>query len=477
MPELLNATRLLFDLHQGAEIAQSFSGCLEPDAIARQLTDGLVDKFDIAFARIWLLEPNQQGLKLVASSGMYTHLNGSFSRVPLGAYKVGKIAQNRISFLSNNLADESWVGNRDWAISNNIRGFAGYPLVIRGRVLGVLANFSHHPLAPEFLEILQTLCTMVSIALDAALQHQQAKQTWQSSSQMPSFSQFSLSDQLASILSSTRLTLVGAEQSLTLPLVYVFLQAAEILNRVGCAYCRLSYTTNFVELEAIVPAPELTIQDQEHWINSALGELFLTVSCLGGVLSTQMGDTQRGIQISLQIPYPSCKFGQSLRIKCKFSVLQTAFTHLAFLAGLTVSNTSDNDAQIPLLTDDIAQIHTAKHVLWIHQDQGLPRALPSGIQAKIDLAIAPEQLREAVIAVARGESWGIEPRKDAPPALSDRELEMMRLLAQGLRDRDISKQLIISESTVKFHVNNILAKLKAKTRYQALHQVIVNGWI
>ena len=54
---------------------------------------------------------------------------------------------------------------------------------------------------------------------------------------------------------------------------------------------------------------------------------------------------------------------------------------------------------------------------------------------------------------------------------------MMTLLAQGLRDRDIANHLVISESTVKFHINNILTKLKARTRYQALHRVIVNGWI
>ncbi|WP_348232166.1 LuxR C-terminal-related transcriptional regulator [Trichocoleus sp. DQ-U1] len=41
----------------------------------------------------------------------------------------------------------------------------------------------------------------------------------------------------------------------------------------------------------------------------------------------------------------------------------------------------------------------------------------------------------------------------------------------------MSDRLIISESTVKFHMNNVLKKLKAQTRYQALHQAIVNGWI
>jgi DNA-binding NarL/FixJ family response regulator len=53
----------------------------------------------------------------------------------------------------------------------------------------------------------------------------------------------------------------------------------------------------------------------------------------------------------------------------------------------------------------------------------------------------------------------------------------MALLAQGLRDRDIANSLHISDRTVKFHINNILAKFKAKTRFQALYQVTRDGWI
>ena len=482
MTELLNSNRLLFDLHQIAQIAQNFSGCLEPEAIAHQLTEGLIQKFGIALARVWLLEPNQQFLKLVSSSGMYTHTNGGFSRVPLGAYKVGKIAQNRISFLSNNLAEESWVGNREWAIANHIRGFVGYPLMIRGRVLGVLANFSREPLAPEFLEILQTLCTMASIALDAAMQYQQDKQVWSSSSLVQSFSSLPLSEQLATILTSTRLTLVGAERSLSLPITYIFLQTAEILNQFGCAYCCLKYQIDAVDLEAIVPANNLAVLSQTQPIDSIFGELFPIVSCLGGTLSKQFLDTQRSIQLLLSIPYPSAKSSQIIRVKCKFPVLQTAFTHLAFLAGLAVRNNlelfsepiANSDSQIPLLTDDISAIHEAKYVIWIQQAN---HPIPSGVKAKIDLAIAPEQLNEVVNAVMRGESWGIESSKASLPLLSERELEIMQLLAKGLRDRAIAKQLVISESTVKFHINNIIAKLKTKTRFEALYQAILNGWI
>ena len=468
---LLDPSRILFDLQQGNEIAQSFSGCLEPEKIARQVTDGLVEQFDCAFARLWLLEPDQTALKLVASSGMYTHTDGSFARVPMGAYKVGKIAQNRVSFLSNNLSQEPWVGNREWAISNNIHGFAGYPLAIKDRVIGVLATFSHSGMEPEFLEVLQTVCTIATISLDTALQYQKEKQSWQSSTRSPTFNHLSLSDQLVTILNSTRLTLVGTEQPLTLPLIYVFLQTAIILNKIGCNYCRLIYTDISIGLEAIVPIVNSTNHEQKDWIESLLGELCFTVSCLGGVLQNQASTNQRSIQVFLKIPYYYEKSSEQLRIECRLPLLQLALTQLAFSAGLRVYNGADEE--VLLLTDDLTRIQSAKRVIWIQHGA---QVIPKGIKGKVDLSISSDELRQAVKAVISGKVWGIEPNTQVQ-ILSEREVEILALLAQGLRDRDIANRLIISESTVKFHMNNVLGKLKARTRYQALHQAIVQGWI
>jgi hypothetical protein len=54
----------------------------------------------------------------------------------MSAYKVGKIAENCVPFLSNHLAEESWVKDREWAIANQIQRFAGYPLGKRDRFAG-----------------------------------------------------------------------------------------------------------------------------------------------------------------------------------------------------------------------------------------------------------------------------------------------------------------------------------------------------
>jgi DNA-binding CsgD family transcriptional regulator len=471
VPEFLDATRLLFGLQRSHQIAQSFAGCLEPQTIARRATDGLVEAFDCALARIWLVEADRTMLKLVASSGMYTRIDGSFARVPMGAFKVGKIAQNRIPFLSNNLAEESWVKDRDWAIANGIFGFAGYPLMIAEQAIGVLAVFSCQPMAPEFLEVLQGLCTTITVALETALRYQQEKQTWQTTA-IATPQPIPLSEQLDQILAQARLMLVGTERSLSTALSAVLLRTTELLNELQCSYCRLTYGLETVSLEAMVPAAWGERSSEMPSIPS-LRELEFAVACLGGTLQTHAGSNPKMRQILLRLPYVDRPSGLSLRIQCQSPVLQLAFTHLACLAGLDISGTADDT--IPLLTDSETLIQSARRVLWVAH---CPQPPSKSVSAKIPLSITPTELREALETVMRGKVWHLSSASaDERQGLSDREQEIMTLLAQGLRDRDIAHQLYISERTVKFHINNVLIKLRAKTRFQAIYHATRSGWI
>jgi DNA-binding CsgD family transcriptional regulator len=459
--------RLLVDLQRVSAVVQRLNGCLDPDEIAKQVTDGLIQEFDCAFARIWLMEPGGDFLRLVASSGIYTRTDGFFARVPVGAFKVGKIAQNRIPFLSNNLPDEPWVKDREWAIEHRIIGFAGYPLAIGENVTGVLAVFSCQPLSPEFLEVLQGLCTTLTVTLENALLFKQQIQSFT----QPSFSPAPLSERVSSILAKTRLSLVGTERPLAASVTCVLLRMAEILTAMDCTYCRLLYGEDQVSLEAVVFPPETPSQSLQDWAVSQFNSVLLSVTCMGGTLQTVIGANQKVFQVTLRIPYPSCNLAAWLQIHCTKPLLQTAFTHLAYQAGLNVCSFSE--PTVPLLTDDPAQVKSAKRVLWI--DDGTTP--PPSIAAKVDLTITPALFREAVEAVGRGECWGLSASEPTQTGLSDRESEIITLLAQGLRDRDIANQLHISERTVKFHINNALSKLGARTRCEAVYLSAVKGAI
>ncbi len=477
---LLDSTRLLFDLQQVNQIVQNFAGCLEPAAIASCATQGLVEKFDCAFARIWIVEPDRTALRMVASSGLYPRTDGSFARVPMGSFKIGKIAQNCIPFLSNRLAEESWVKDREWAIATQICGFAGYPLVVGGEVIGVLAVFSREPLPAEFLEVLQLLCTSVAVTLKNAFLYQE--QQLRSTSHHPStpLNQGPLSEHLAAILQGARLTLVGTERSLSTTVTFAFLRVAEILRTLDCAYCRLTYAAQQVMLEAVisdptpnVTTPNVTTPNVTEAIEVAFADLTLTLDCLGGSLHTQASHNPTIKELVVQVPYPPESAGQTVKICCDPPLVQWALTHLAYLAGLTVG--SSLDKKVPVLTNQLDQVHQHETVIWVATDA---RSVPTGVRARIDLSASPDQLQQAAAAVLQGKTWGLAPETAMTlPPLSQREREVMKLLAQGLRDRDIASQLYISERTVKFHINNLLTKLNASTRVQALHQAIVQGWI
>ena len=61
----------------------------------------------------------------------------------------------------------------------------------------------------------------------------------------------------------------------------------------------------------------------------------------------------------------------------------------------------------------------------------------------------------------------MRPTTSTIESLSDREREVLVLLAQGASNKDMAEKLFITEGTVKNHVSNILAKLQAENRTQA----------
>ena len=112
-------------------------------------------------------------------------------------------------------------------------------------------------------------------------------------------------------------------------------------------------------------------------------------------------------------------------------------------------------------------------------------ALKSGAAGYVLKDAEPEELVAAVRAVAAGGSYlseqataqlldhldmrsGAEPVRDQPvEPLSQREREVLQLIARGQSNREIAEHLFLSETTVKTHVTNILQKLNVKSRTQA----------
>jgi len=116
-----------------------------------------------AFARIWSVNEREGELELQASAGLYTHIDGDHSRVPIGQSKIGRIAQTQQPYFTNAVLGAPFVHDQVWAEREGLVSFAGYPLVVDGRTIGVVAMFAQHPLSET------TLSAMASVAHGIAL--------------------------------------------------------------------------------------------------------------------------------------------------------------------------------------------------------------------------------------------------------------------------------------------------------------------
>ena len=152
------------------------------------------------------------------------------------------------------------------------------------------------------------------------------------------------------------------------------------------------------------------------------------------------------------------------------------------------------DIRMPVLdgiaaTRDLTSAGVSSRVLVLTTydlDSYVYGALQAGAAGFLLKATPPDRLVAGIETVAAGESLLapsltrrlIEehvrrpPPVDGVPAqlreLTDRELEVFRLIARGLSNEEIAASLVVAEATVKTHVNRILAKLALRTRVQAV---------
>jgi len=122
-------------------------------------TEALVRHLDVALARIWILHEATGSLELQASAGMYTQVDGPHSTI-------GLIAQHRRSHLTNQVMGDQQVQDQEWAQREGMVAFAGYPLVVQERVLGVMAMFARQPLSEFVPKALASVASAVAVGVE-----------------------------------------------------------------------------------------------------------------------------------------------------------------------------------------------------------------------------------------------------------------------------------------------------------------------
>jgi two-component system NarL family response regulator len=117
------------------------------------------------------------------------------------------------------------------------------------------------------------------------------------------------------------------------------------------------------------------------------------------------------------------------------------------------------------------------------RDEDIYRSLQAGAKGYLLKEGSPQELLEAIRGAHRGQRY-LPPEVAEKlaehvmyPELTERELEVLRLMATGKTNREVGGALFITEGTVKAHVNNILTKMGVRDRTQAVTTALKRGLV
>jgi len=150
----------------GAEVGVALTRGDSLGTMLQCCAEAMVGHLGAAFARIWTLQEDENILRLQASAGLYTHIDGPHGRVPVGALKIGLIAERREPHLTNDVLRDPRISDRDWARREGMVAFAGHPLVVGERLVGVMALFARQPLSDMVLTALGSVADEIALGIE-----------------------------------------------------------------------------------------------------------------------------------------------------------------------------------------------------------------------------------------------------------------------------------------------------------------------
>jgi DNA-binding NarL/FixJ family response regulator len=276
-------------------------------------------------------------------------------------------------------------------------------------------------------------------------------------------------------------------------------------------------TTPENALPAFLQAAQPSVARSEH---SIFTDLRYRVEQLGGTLQRET-QGERGMRVLVRIPYTyapqlstsdvpvsgqkvgtSAEGAEPIRIlivdgqaviRAGLRRLQAVSETLELGPQVVLMDAQLPDGQSLEALRQIKQLQLDTHVLLLsaqNREEYLYETLRAGADGYVLKDIAPDELAQALRTVARGETlvqpqlagrllsrFGRQGRSMPHEALTARELEVLRLLARGLRNKEIAERLYISERTVNFHLANIYQKLNVSGRTEALSRALQQGLV
>ncbi len=150
----------------GAEIGTALVKENDLKSLLQLCAESIVKQLDGAFARIWVMDGEKSHLELLASAGLYTHINGEHQSVQVEKGKIGAIALKKKPHLTNHVMDDPQISDHEWAKKEGLVAFAGYPLVVGEKLVGVVGMFARKKLTRSVLNALGTVANEIALGID-----------------------------------------------------------------------------------------------------------------------------------------------------------------------------------------------------------------------------------------------------------------------------------------------------------------------
>ncbi len=136
------------------------------DRMLQRCADALINELNGGLARIWTLKDSGELLELRASASTHTPVETRQTQVAVGSLVVGMIAQSRTLHVTSADGIDPLLGDPEWARREGVVEFAGYPLMIDSKLVGVMEVFSRRAFTASALETMAAVSDAVAVGVE-----------------------------------------------------------------------------------------------------------------------------------------------------------------------------------------------------------------------------------------------------------------------------------------------------------------------
>jgi signal transduction histidine kinase len=144
-----------------AGVSQALASSDDIGAVLQSCAEAMVRHAHAAFARIWELDEADDAYHLRASAGLYTRLDGTYSRIPAEWIRQ-KTFGGHAPAIAIDILKTHHVREPEWAAENGLVAWANQPLVVRGQIIGFISMFARQNFDQDTLEELGTVADAIA---------------------------------------------------------------------------------------------------------------------------------------------------------------------------------------------------------------------------------------------------------------------------------------------------------------------------